>query len=167
VYQTITVPTLDVTLRYRFDLLQASRPIAATGRTAAVLGVRLSPVSRLDMGSTFDAASLGLEVRAGLVRLTDLTLRPARPLELYAFARGDGRYVVWNAFVQAPLMNGVVPLVTIVPWVWDLNVGLVLRVGYVQLGFGQLWRTQEVTPNPPGAHRVHDIGQITLAWIPW
>jgi hypothetical protein len=166
VYQIETQPTFDMSLRHQLDLVQASARLGAfTAGTGSVLGARLSPRMRMDVGSTFDAASLGLEVRAGLLGASRLRERPWFPFELYGFVRADGRYVVWNAFIEAPLQNGVVPLVALQPWVADLDVGAILRLGPVELGWGQLWRTSEIRPNPPGARAVHDVGQLTVAWV--
>jgi hypothetical protein len=166
VYQVDTEPTFDMSLRHQLDLVQASASLGAfTAETGSVLGARVSPRMRMDVGSTFDAASLGLEIRAGFLNASWLRGRPFFPFELYGFARADGRYVVWNAFIEAPLKNGVVPLVALQPWVADIDVGAVLRMGPIELGYGQLWRTSEITPNPPGAHPIHNVGQITVAWV--
>jgi hypothetical protein len=166
VYQIDTQPTFDMSLRHQLDLVQASAALGAfTAETGSVLGARVSPRMRMDVGSTFDAASLGLEVRAGFLHASRLHSRPSFPFELYGFARADGRYVVWNAFIEAPLKNGVVPLITLQPWVGDIDVGAVLRMGPIELGYGQLWRTREITPNPPGAHAIHNVGQLTVAWV--
>jgi hypothetical protein len=164
VYQTATAPTVDTSFRHQLDLVQASSALGDfTARTGALLGARLSPRFRVDAGSTVDAAGAGLEARAGFVPSTEVR-RPRWPFALYGFARVDGRYVLRNAFIEGPLRNGVTTLVSIQPFVGDLDVGAVLRLGHLELGYGQLWRTSELAPTPPGARRVHGVGQITVAW---
>ena len=165
VYQTATAATLDASLRTQLDVVQASATLGAlTDASGAVLGVRLSPRARLDLGSTFDAAGLGLELRAGLLTPRWSRRRPALPFELWGYARTDGRYVLHNAFIDGPLRNAIGPLVSVEPWVGDLAVGAVLRLGPVELGFAQLWRTREFRPSPPGARGLHEIGQVTVSW---
>jgi hypothetical protein len=164
VYQTASMPTVDTSFRHQLDLVQASAALGEfSARTGALLGARLSPRVRLDAGSILDAAGAGLEARVGLVPST-WTRRPRWPFALYGFARVDGRYVLRNAFIEGPLRYGVTPLVSARPWVGDLGAGAVLRLGHLELGYGQLWRTSELAPTPPGARRTHDVGQITIAW---
>jgi hypothetical protein len=166
VYQTASRPTLDTSVRHQVDLVQASAWLGeTTDLTGAVLGMRLSPRGRLDIGTTFDAASLGLELRAGLLAPGRRRFAPSFPLELYGFARADGRYVVRNALIDGQLRNGVIQLVVARPWVADLEVGAVLRLGGLELGFGELWRTSELSPTPPGAGGLHAVGQVTVAWV--
>ncbi len=165
VYQLATQPTVDTSFHHQFDLVQASVGLgSATTRTGSVLGIRLSPRARLDAGSILDAVGLGLEVRAGLVPGPVTRARRSSGFELYGFARADGRYVLHNAFIEGPLRYGVTSLVEVQPWVGDLDVGAVLRLGHLELGAGQLWRTSELAPNPPGEKRVHEVGQVTIAW---
>jgi hypothetical protein len=128
-----------------------------------VLGLRLSPRIRLDVGTTFDAMSAGLEVRAGFVRARALR---RVGFELYGFARADGRWVGYNGLIEGPLRHDVQPLVAVQPWVGDLDVGAVLRLGALELGFGQLRRTAEFKPLPAGERRIHTVGQVTLAYAP-
>ena len=164
VYQTASQPTVDTSFRHQLDLVQASGDLGAfTARTGALLGMRLSPRFRLDAGSTLDAAGAGVEARLGLVPSTQVR-RPRWPFALYGFARADGRFVIHNAFIEGPLAHGVTPLVSARSWVGDVDVGAVIRLGHLELGYGQLWRTSELSPRPPGEPRIHDVGQITVAW---
>ncbi len=166
VYQTATRPTFDTSVRYQFDVLQASAALGAmTERTGSMLSARISPRARLDAGTTFDAVSLGLEVRTGLIASRRLRARASLPFELYAFARADGRYVAYNGFIEGPLRNDVTTLVQREPRVADLDIGAVLRVGGLELGYAQLWRTSELRQTPPGARRIHDVGQVTVALV--
>lgn len=165
VYQTATQVTLDTSVRVRVDLVQASAAIRGlTARTGSVLAARLSPRARLDVGSTVDAASLGLELRGGLLTPRWARRRPSLPFELWGYARADGRYVFHDAFIEGPLRHAITPLVAVEPWVADLAVGAVVRLGQVEVGFAQLWRSREFTPSPPGARGLHQIGQVTIAW---
>jgi hypothetical protein len=165
-YQTSTRPTLDATVRQQVDLVQASTRLRGfTGRTGSVLGVRVSPRGRLDIGTTFDAAGAGVETRAGLLAPGRHRAGAADHFELYAFARADGRYVLHNGFIDGPLRGGVRPLVSVRPWVGDLDLGAVLRLGSLEVGYGQIWRTSELRPNPPGERPVHVVGQVTVAWV--
>jgi hypothetical protein len=164
VYQIATQPTLDISIRQQLDLVQASAHLGGfTARTGSVLGLRLSPRIRLDVGSTFDAMAAGLEVRAGFVRAR--ALRHAG-FELYGFARADGRWVGYNGLIEGPLRHDVQPLVSVQPWVADLDVGAVLRLGALEVGYGQLRRTAELKPLPPGERRIHAVGQVTIAYAP-
>jgi hypothetical protein len=164
VYQVASQPTVDTSFRHQLDLVQASGALGAfSDRTGALLGVRLSPRVRLDAGSTLDAVGAGVEARVGFVPSARVR-RPRWPFALYGFARADGRYVLRNAFIEGPLRYGVTPLVAVQPWVGDLDVGAVLRLGNLEVGYGQLWRTSELAPNPPGERRVHEVGQLTIAW---
>ena len=165
VYQTATEPTLDVTVRQQLDLVQASAALGEfTGRTGSVLGFRLSPRVRVDLGTTFDAIGAGLETRFGLLAPRRWT-RARTPFELYGFARADGRLVGRNGLIEGPVQGGVIPLVGVRRQVADFNVGAVLRLGGAELAYGMIWRTSELTPNPPGDRPVHVVGQVTLAWI--
>lgn len=165
VYQTAAAATLDTSMRMRLDLVQASALVGnVTEQTGSVLAARLSPRARLDVGSTIDAASLGLELRAGLLAPRWRGRPASLPVELWGFARADGRYVFHNAFIEGPLRNAVTPLIAVEPWVANLAVGVVARVGPVELGFAQLWLTREFTPSPPGARGMHEVGQVTVAW---
>lgn len=164
-YQVATQPTLDTSVRHEVALVGATASLGdTTARTGAVLGARLAPRLRIDVGAILDAASAGLELRAGLLP-AGRGGRAALPFQLYAFARADGRYVLANALVSGRLSGGVTPLVAVRPWVGDLDVGAVLRLGRLEVGYGQLWRTSELTPNPPGARRIHDVGQVTVALV--
>ncbi len=166
VYQTANRPTLDTSVRYEFDALQASAALGgATARTGSMLSARISPRARLDVGTMFDAASLGLEVRMGLIASRRVRGRPSLPFELYAFGRVDRRYVAYNGFIEGPLRNGVTTLVAREPWVSDLDIGAVLRLGGLELGYGQLLRTSKLRQTPPGARRIHEVGQATVALV--
>jgi hypothetical protein len=166
IYQTANRPTADVALRYQFDVAQASAALGeATAWTGSLLSFRVSPRARLDVGSMYDAVGLGLEVRAGLLAAAHRTSRPKLPLELYAFARVDGRYVAYNGFIEGPLRGGVTTLVSIAPRVADLDVGLVSRVGAFELEYAQLWRTNELAGVPPGSRRIHDVGQVRVSFL--
>jgi hypothetical protein len=164
VYQTATMPTVDTSFRHQFDLVEASATFGGfTATTGAVFGARLSPRIALDAGSLVNSAGAGLEVRAGFVPSTE-SRRPRWPFALYGFARVNGRYVLSNAFIEGPLRGGVTPIVAVQPWVRDLDVGAVVRLGGLELGYGQLWRTSELSPSPPGERRLHSVGQVTVAW---
>lgn len=167
IYQTANRLTADVALRAQFDVVQASAALGgATSATGAMLGFRLSPRARIDAGTMFDAASLGLESRLGLVAAPRrIAQRPALPLQLYAFARADGRYVAYNGFVEAPLRNGVTTLVRVAPWVGDLDVGVAARVGGLELGLAELWRTAEITGGLPATRGVHRVGQARISFV--
>jgi hypothetical protein len=166
VYQLQTLPTLDFSFRHQRDVLQlTARAGALTAWTGAALGLRVAPRVRFDVGSTFDAASLGLETRAGLVEASGSAWRTRFPFRAYAFARADGRYVLWNEFIQGPLQNGVVTQVQLQPWVAEMEAGVVLRVGRLELTASQIWSTREFLPAPPGTPNLHDIGRFTAAWI--
>jgi hypothetical protein len=167
VYQTANRYTADLSLRYQFDAVRASAPLGrATTWTGSGFGLSVSPRARLDVGTTFDAASLGLEVRTGLMESPRGSgSRPSFPFELYVYARGDGRRVVYNGFIEGPLLNGVTPLVSIARKVGDLDVGAVARVGKVELGYAQLWRTNELSQVPSGSSTVHRVGQVRLSLL--
>lgn len=166
VYQTASRVTGDVALRYQLDAIRASASLgAATAWTGSLLALRVSPRARLDLGSTYDAAWLGLEVRGGLMAATRRTARPTLPVELYAFAHFDERYVAYDGFVQAPLRGGVTTLVSIAPWVAELDVGVVARLGGLEVAYAQLWRTNELDRLPPGARRIHDVGQVRVSFV--
>lgn len=165
VYQTATRATLDTSVRTQLDVVQAGAALGGfTARTGSLLGGSLSPRARLDVGSTVDAASLGLELRTGLLAPRGARRRPALPFELWGFARADGRYVLHNAFIEGPLRGDITPLVDVEPWVAELAAGVVLRLGPVEIGFTQLWTTREFVPSPPGARGLHQVGQISAAW---
>jgi hypothetical protein len=165
-YQVANMPTVDFSFRHQRDLFQASAPLGGfTGGTGAALGLRLAPRVRVDVGSTLDAASAGLEARAGLVAASGSAWRPAFPFLAYAYGRADARYVVWNAFIQGPLRNGVVPLVGLEPLVRCYEAGVVLRLGSLELTAAQLWTSREFAPEPPGTPALHDVGRFAVAWI--
>jgi hypothetical protein len=165
VYQTATAPTFDAALRQRLDVVQASAALGAlTRNTGAVLGVRLSPRVRLDLGTTLDAVGAGIETRVGLLAPRQ-GVRARTPFQLYAYAGADGRLVARNALIEGPLRNGVTTLVGVRRQVRELDIGAVLRLGHLELGYGMLWRTSELTPNPPLDRPVHVVGRVTLAWI--
>ncbi len=166
-YQTSNRFTADLALRYQFDAVQASAALGrATSWTGSMLSVRMSPRARADVGSMYDAAWLGLELRSGLMAASPRAeARPTLPIELYAFARGDARYVAYNGFVEGPLRNGVTTLVSIAPWVGDLDVGVVARVGGIEIGYAQLWRTNELSKAPPASSPIHRVGQVRVSLL--
>lgn len=165
VYQTATRATLDTSVRTQLDLVQAGVALGSfTAETGALFAASLSPRARLDLGSSVDAASLGLELRTGLLVPRWLRRRPSFPFELWGFARADGHYVLHNAFIEGPLRNDIAPLVGIEPWVAELAAGVVLRLGAFEIGFSQVWTTREFVPSPPGARGLHQFGQISVAW---
>jgi hypothetical protein len=147
-------------------VLQATARLGGfTTWTGAALGLRVAPRLRFDVGSTFDAASVGLEARAGIVGAAGPTWTPAFPFRLYAYGRTDGQYVLWNALIQGPLRSGVVTLVQLEPLVTRAEAGVVLRLGHLELTAAQLWSTREFRPAPPGTPALHDIGRFTAAWV--
>jgi hypothetical protein len=166
VYQLDTLPTLDFSFRHERDVFQASASAGdLTPWTGAVLGLRVAPRVRFDVGSTYDAASLGLEARGGLVQTAGPARRAALPLRLYAYGRVDGRYVFWNEFIEGPLLNGVVSEIRLLPWVMQYEAGVVLRLGHLELAAAQIWSTREFSPAPPGTPPLHDVGRFTAAWV--
>jgi len=166
-YQTANALAAGVALAYQFDLLRAAAFLGeATAVTGSRLAVRISPRARIDAGTLFDAASVGLEVRAGLMAAR----RPPGvqidlPVELYAFGRADGRYVAYDGFIEAPLLNGVTTLVGVAPFVADLDAGIVARLGGLELAWAQVWRTNELRAGPRGSRRIHDVGQLRVAFV--
>ena len=166
VYQLETMPTIDLSFRHQRDVVQASARVRdLTSATGAALGLRIAPRVRFDVGSTYDAASLGLEARAGLVGASGPAWRPRDPFRLYAYGRADARYVLWNAFIEGPLRNGVVALVRLERLQEQLEAGVVLRLGHVEVSAAQLWTTPELSPAPPGTPHLHDVGRFTAAWV--
>ncbi|BDG01401.1 lipid A deacylase LpxR family protein [Anaeromyxobacter oryzae] len=166
VYQTRNRLTADVAVRYQLDLVQASVALGGlTPWSGSLLAFRLSPRARVDAGSMFDAASLGLELRTGLMAAARRTTRPAVGLELYGFARADGRWVAYDGFIQGALRDGVTPLVSIAHRVGELDVGLVARLGGLELGYANLLRTSELEPAPAGARSVHRVGQLRMSFV--
>jgi hypothetical protein len=130
-----------------------------------VLGLRIAPRVRFDVGAIYDAAALGVEARAGLVGASGLGWQPTFPFRLYGYGRADGHYVLWNAFLEGPLQNGVVTLVKREPWVATAEAGVVLRMGHLELTAAQLFMTREFTPAPQGTPRLHDVGRFAVAWL--
>jgi hypothetical protein len=166
VYQLETMPTVDFSFRHQRDVLQVSAPLGDLTRAGgAALGLRLAPRVRFDVGSTLDAASVGLEARAGLVGASGAAWRPAFPFRLYAYGRADARWVVWNAFLEGPLHGGVVPQIRVEPFVRCYEAGVVLRMGSLELTAAQLWMTREFLPEPPGTPVLHDVGRFAVAWV--
>ncbi|WP_242392248.1 lipid A deacylase LpxR family protein [Anaeromyxobacter oryzisoli] len=165
-YQVGNRVTADLSLRYQLDLVRASASLgAASAWTGSRLAVRVSPRARLDLGSTYDAAWLGLELRGGLMEAPRRSVRPRFPVELYVFGGASGRYVAYDALIEAPLLHGVTTLVSPAPWIAELDVGAVVRLGGVELGYAQLWRTNDLRRVPPGARRVHDVGQVRISFV--
>jgi hypothetical protein len=165
-YQTRNRLTLDIELHYQFDLLQAGVRLGAVSAwSGSILALRLSPRLRVDAGTMFDAAWAGLELRTGLMAAPRRTARPAMHLELYGFARADGRWVAYNGFIQGPLLHGVTPLVGIANAVGDLDVGAVVRLGGLELAYSMLWRTTELAPPLPGAPPHHRVGQVQVSFV--
>jgi hypothetical protein len=165
-YQTRNRLTFDMAIHYEFDLLQAGARLGGLSAwSGSILALRLSPRLRVDAGTMFDAAWAGLEVRTGLMAAPRRTVRPALHLELYGFARADGRWVAYNGFIQGPLLHGVTPLVGIANAVGDLDVGAVLRVGGLEVAYSTLWRTSELAPALPGARPYHRVGQVQVSFV--
>lgn len=166
IYQTANRVTADLSVRSQFDAVQANAWLGSfTAATGSVLAVRLSPRACLDAGTTFDGASLGLEVRSGLMAITGRHARAPFPLELWAFARGDRHWIANDGLIEGPLLGGVTTLVSASRWVDDLDVGVTARLGGVELEYAQLWRSSEISPLPPGSRRIHDVGRFRVALL--
>jgi hypothetical protein len=164
VYQITNQLTLDAAVRYRLDALQAAGWLGSFTRgTGSLLAVRVSPRAALRVGTTRDLASLGVEVRAGL--LAPRGGPAARlPFELWLFGGADGRYVAHDGLVEGPLRFGATTDVARVPWVGALEAGAGLRVGAFEISYRQGWQSADIRPLPPGEQPVHRVGRVTVAF---
>jgi hypothetical protein len=164
VYQVTNQVTLDTAVRYRLDALQAAGWLGGFTRgTGSLLAVRVSPRAGLRIGTTLDLASLGVEVRTGLLASRGGPA-PRLPFELWAFGGADGRYVAYDGFVEGPLRFGATTDVARVPWVGSLEAGAGLRLGPFEITYRQSWESQDIRPTPPGAPPVHRVGRVTVAF---
>jgi hypothetical protein len=168
-YETENATSVDATLAVEADVVRLSTPVRAL-RLSRWSGsrafLRAVPRARLDVGGIVDAVSAGLELRAGLG--ADDVARPRRPLvpfELYLFARGDGRFVAYNRFIEGRLLDGVASDVELQRWVGELTAGATLRLLSLEVVFAQVWRTNELEQVPPGSSATHNFGAVRVSLL--
>ncbi len=119
---------------------------------------------RLDAGSLLVAQSVSTTVLAGLLG-DPLARRPARlPVAAFLYARAEGRHVGWNASIERPVVDGTV-VAAREPWVGEVAVGAVLRLWVVEVGYSQVYRTNETASLPAPLRSGQLLGQWSLAVV--
>ncbi len=120
---------------------------------------------RVDGGSMLDAASVQTTLVAGL--LGDPLARRAAtvPLAAYLVLRGELRGVAWNASIDRPLLDGSVAAHH-APLVAELSVSAVVRAWVAEVGFAQVYRSNETAtlPGPLKTGQLIGMWSFSVAW---
>lgn len=81
------------------------------------------------------------------------------PVALYLYARGDLRFVAWNASIDRELLDGTVAARS-APLVSEVAAGLVLRVWMLEVSWSHAFRTNETATLPAELR----TGQLLWHW---
>ncbi|WP_224240683.1 lipid A deacylase LpxR family protein [Hyalangium gracile] len=132
------------------------------------------------LGTVFVNASVGATVRVGVlarpfglapimpsvVQALDATRAPQeeRVWEAYFFARGQGRLVARNLFLDGTLFRSSVS-VRKTPFVGDSEFGGAFRTGGFQLDLSMVFRSQEMAEPPDPRLSGHRFTQLQLSFL--